>query len=94
MSKIILTETQYKKLIETGAANAAMDLDIYVQPVERDTSHGNENVIDSIDNIISKLSELKNMFNVGKKVPLTMKNTVFTLDDEVKKILDSIKSKV
>ncbi len=94
MSKIILTETQYKKLMETGAANAAMDLDIYVQPVERDTSHGNENVIDSIDNIISKLSELKNMFNVGKKVPLTMKNTVFTLDDEVKKIFDSIKSKV
>lgn len=94
MSKIIITERQYKRLVETGAANAAMDLDIYVQPVERDTSHGNEGLIDSIDDMVSILEELKNDFKTGKKIKSSMKNHIFSTNDMLRKIYDSIKSEV
>lgn len=94
MAKYIISESQYQKLLETGAANAAMDLDIYVQQIDRDTSHGNENVIDSIENINDKLNELKFMFNSGKKVPLELKNTIFKLNDDVKRIYTQITEKV
>ena len=94
MSKYIIKESQYQKILETGAANAAMDLDIYVQQIDRDTSHGNENVIDSIDEIVSMLSELKNDFKTGKKIKSSLKNHIFSTNDQVRKIYDSIKSGV
>lgn len=94
MSKIIITERQYKRLVETGAANAAMDLDIYVQQIDRDTSHGNENVIDSIDDMVSMLEELKNDFKTGKKIESQIKNHIFSTNDMLRKIYDSIKEKV
>lgn len=94
MAKYIIKESQYQKILETGAANAAMDLDIYVQPIDRDTSHGNENVIDSIENICSKLNELKSSFETGKKIPLELKNTIFKLDDDIKKIYLQITNEV
>ena len=90
MAKYIIKESQYQKILETGAANAAMDLDIYVQQIDRDTSHGNENVIESIENINSLLNELKFMFNSGKKIPLELKNTIFKLTDDVKRIYNQI----
>lgn len=94
MSKIIITETQYQKLLETGAANAAMDLDIYVQQVDRDTSHGNESVIESIDDIVSKLEELKSMFATGKKVHSSLKNHIFSLNDNVRNLYGTLSSEV
>jgi hypothetical protein len=94
MSKYIISERQYSMILETGAANAAMDLDIYVQPVDRDTSHGNENIIDSIGNIIRTLKELEQMFKVGKKIEIENKNEIFQLDDHVKKIYDLYTKKV
>lgn len=94
MAKYIITESQYQKILETGAANAAMDLDIYVQQIDRDTSHGNENVIDSIENINDKLKELKFMFSSGKKIPLELKNTIFKLNDDVKRIYTQITERV
>ena len=54
MKTIIITESQLVKLLET-----AMDLDIYVQPVDYSTSAGNDNLIDSIEDNIFKLNETK-----------------------------------
>ena len=93
MRKIIITEKQYNKIFETGAANAAMDLDIYVQPVDYDTNTGNENIEDSIDDVISKLKELNSLFKVGKKINQTTKNKLFRVVDELKSVYNQTKVK-
>jgi hypothetical protein len=62
MKKIILKESQLIKLIET-----AMDLDIYSQPSQIDTNNGNLDVVDTVEDIISKLEELLYMLKSGKK---------------------------
>lgn len=93
MKKIIVTENQFKRIFETGAANAAMDLDIYVQPVNYDTSDGNENLNNSLDEVISNLKELKNLFSVGKKIKSDIKNEIFRLVDNSKAIYDKVKEK-
>jgi hypothetical protein len=63
MKTIIISESQLVKLLET-----AMDLDIYVQPMNYSTSTGNNDLIDSIEDNISKLNELKQMFKTGKTI--------------------------
>lgn len=93
MKKILITKEQYQRLFETGAANAAMDLDIYVQPVNYDTSTGNENLEDSIEEIVGKLKELNSLFNVGKKVKSSTKNKIFKVVDQLKSVYDETKSK-
>ena len=44
MRKIILTESQIKRLTEQGGNFSAMDLDIYTQPTKIDTNNGNLDV--------------------------------------------------
>ena len=60
--KVIISESQYKKLVETGSNSAAMDLDIYVQPMQTDTDNGNIDVVDASEEVIDKLEELISMF--------------------------------
>lgn len=91
MSKIIISESQYRRLIETGSNSAAMDLDIYTQPMAVDTSNGNEEVDNSLYDMISKMKELKNMFESGKKVPTELENEIFSLHDKFKKVFELIK---
>lgn len=91
MKTILITEKQYKRLLETGSNSAAMDLDIYVQPVQYDTSTGNENVEDSLDEIMGKLKELNSLFKVGKKVKQDTKNKIFSVVDELNSIYNSTK---
>ena len=93
MRKILITKEQYQRLFETGAANAAMDLDIYVQPVHYDTSTGNENLEDSIEEIVGKLKELNSLFNVGKKVKSSTKNKIFKVVDQLQNVYDETQSK-
>jgi len=82
MSKIIITESQYKKLLETGSNSAAMDLDIYVQPMQIDTDNGNIDVVDATEDIIDNLEELVAMFKSGKKTPEETKRKLYkALDD-------------
>jgi len=88
---ILITEKQYKRLVETGSNSAAMDLDIYVQPVEYDTSTGNENLEDSIEDIIGKLKELNSLFKVGKKIEHNTKNDVFKVVDDLNSIYNKTK---
>lgn len=91
MGKIIISESQYKRLMETGSNSAAMDLDIYTQPMTTDSSNGNESVDDSIYNMISKLKELKNMFETGKKVPTEVENQIFEVHDKLNQVYELIK---
>lgn len=70
MSSIIITNTQLVKLVET-----AMDLDIYVQPINQPFSNGNQDVVDSLDEMIDKSQELKSMFETGKKKFTTKRRT-------------------
>jgi predicted SnoaL-like aldol condensation-catalyzing enzyme len=60
--KVIISESQYKKLVETGSNSAAMDLDIYVQPSEE---------------VIDKLEELISMFKGGKKTKPQLKSKIY-----------------
>lgn len=90
MSKIIITETQYRRLIETGSNSAAMDLDIYSQPMAVDTNNGNEEIDDSLYDMISKMKELKNMFESGKKVPIELENEIFSIHDKFKEVFNLI----
>ena len=56
MSKFIIKESQYQKLLEQGVA---MDLDIYSQPMTTASDNGNSDVEDSVDDIISKMIDGK-----------------------------------
>lgn len=83
MSKVIITESQYKRLLEQGGSNSvAMDLDIYTQPMKIDTDNGNIDVVDATEDIIDNLEELVAMFKTGKKTPEETKRKLYkALDD-------------
>ena len=91
MRTILITEKQYRRLLETGSNSAAMDLDIYVQPVHYDTSAGNENLEDSLDEIMNKLKEQNYLFKVGKKIKQDTKNKIFSVVDELNSIYNTTK---
>lgn len=86
MSKVRIKESELIKLIET-----AMDLDIYVQPVNYDKSNGNEEIIDSTEQIISRLKELLSSFNTGKKINYTLRDKIYHELDNLNKLYDEIK---
>lgn len=83
MYKVIITESQYKRLLEQGGSNSvAMDLDIYTQPMQIDTDNGNVDVVDATEDIIDNLEELVSMFKSGKKTSTETKNKLYkALDD-------------
>lgn len=91
MGKIIITESQFQKLMETGSNSVAMDLDIYTQPMTVDTSNGNENVEETVDEIISKLKELSSMFETGLKVHPELKSRLFGILDDINSNYEQIK---
>lgn len=86
MKKIILKESELVKLIET-----AMDLDIYVQPVDYDTNNGNIDFEDSTELIIDRLKELIYMVNSGKKINTQTKQKLFRIQDLINSIYNEIK---
>lgn len=91
MRTVVITEKQYKRLVETGSNSAAMDLDIYVQPVEYDTSNGNQNLEDSMEDVIGKLKELNSLFKFGKKIDQGTKSEVFAVVDKLNSIYNKTK---
>lgn len=88
MAKLIVTESQYRRLFETGSNSAAMDLDIYVQPVYHDTSTGNNDLIEVFEEIVSMSNEMKNELEVGKKLKQSEKNSIFKLYDNLKSVYE------
>ena len=91
MLKVIITESQYKKLMETGSNSVAMDLDIYTQPMQTDTDNGNIDVIDASEEIIDGLEELISMFKGGKKTRPELKNKIYQGLDDIKNAYSEIK---
>lgn len=89
--KVILSQSQYQRLLETGSNSAAMDLDIYVQPMQTDTDNGNLDVIDASEEIIDNLEELISMFKGGKKTRPEAKNKIFQGLDSLKQAHSEIK---
>ena len=91
MLKVIITESQYKKLMERGSNSVAMDLDIYTQPMQTDTDNGNIDVIDASEEIIDSLEELISMFKGGKKTRPEFKNKIYQGLDDIKSACSEIK---
>jgi hypothetical protein len=91
MLKVIITESQYKKLLERGSNSVAMDLDIYTQPMQTDTGNGNIDVIDASEEIINSLEELISMFKGGKKTRPEFKNKIYQGLDNIKSAYSEIK---
>jgi hypothetical protein len=91
MSKFILTESQLKKLLETGSNSAAMDLDIYSQINPISTDNGNLGTEDSLKNIVEKMEELISMIQTGKKVPTQVRSEIHRILDEIDKVYEKIK---
>lgn len=91
MHKVIITESQYKRLFETGSNSVAMDLDIYTQPMQTDTDNGNIDVVDATEDIIDNLEELVAMFKTGKKTPEETKRKLYKALDDLKDTHSEIK---
>jgi hypothetical protein len=89
--KVIISENQYKKLVEAGSNSVAMDLDIYTQPMQTDTDNGNLDVIDASEEVIDKLEELISMFKGGKKSKPQMKGKIYKGLDSINKAHSEIK---
>ena len=89
--KVIISESQYKKLIEAGSNSVAMDLDIYSQPMQTDTDNGNVDVVDASEEIIDSLEELISMFKGGKKTRPEVKDLIYKGLDSIKKAHEEIK---
>ena len=92
MGQVFITKKQLINLFETGAANAAMDLDIYVQPVSHDTSNGNNDVVEILEKLSDEIEEINNMLKNGKKPNQSQKNEIFKVFDSFNKIYNSIKT--
>lgn len=88
MALIKITEGQLSKLLET-----AMDLDIYVQPIEHPSSNGNEGVESSISDSIDKLKELLVLFKTGKKIYPENQIPIHKLLDAINKVYLDVKLK-
>jgi hypothetical protein len=91
MLKVIITEKQYKKLVESGSNSVAMDLDIYTQPMQTDTDNGNIDVIEASEEVIDSLEELISMFKGGKKTRPELKNKIYQGLDDIKNAYSEIK---
>jgi hypothetical protein len=92
MSKILITQSQYQRLLEQGGSNSvAMDLDIYTQPMKTDTDNGNLDVIDATEDIIDNLEELVAMFKSGKKTSQQLKSKIYKAFDDINQTHSDIK---
>jgi len=91
MSKYILTKSQYQKLVEQATNTAAMDLDIYSQPMTTSSDNGNSDIEDAVNDIISKMDELMSMLKSGKQIHTELKTRIFHNLDEINKTFSNIK---
>jgi hypothetical protein len=89
--KVIISESQYKKIVEYAPNGAAMDLDIYTQQMQTDTDNGNLDVIDASEEIIDTLEELISMFKGGKKTSHELKSKLYKGLDDIKNANTEIK---
>ena len=86
MSSIIIKEAQLVKLMET-----AMDLDIYVQPIDQPIPGQNDDFIESLEEIKHKIDEITAMSKNGKEIDPSLKRQIYQLVDLFNKSYEKIK---
>lgn len=86
MPSIIIKETQLVKLVET-----AMDLDIYVQPINPMVPGENEDFQNGLEDVKSKIEEIISLVQTGKKIDSEQKREIFKLVDLFNKIYEKVK---
>ena len=86
MASIIITEQQLVKLMET-----AMDLDIYVQPIDPMVPSTNDDFTGAMESIKSKIDELIMMTQNGKNIEQQNKIEIYKLLDLINKVYEKIK---
>jgi len=86
--KILIKESELVKLIET-----AMDLDQFEQLPSFSSGSINKDAEESVEDIISKLKELLNMLQSGKKVDTNLKGMIYKNLDDINKTYSNIKYK-
>lgn len=86
MASIIITEQQLVKLMET-----AMDLDIYVQPIDPMVPGTNDDFTGAMESIKSKIDELIMMTQNGKNIEQQNKIEIYKLLDLINKVYEKIK---
>ena len=91
MRKIIITELQLKRMMEQNINSAAMDLDIYSQPMETSAGSPNEEVAESAEQIIDYLQELIAMMKGGQEVSTPLRQRIHKGLDDVKGAYENIK---
>ena len=91
MRKIIITELQLKRMMEQNINSAAMDLDIYSQPMETSAGSPNEEVAESAEQIIDYLQELIAMMKGVKEVSTPLRQRIHKGLDDVKGAYENIK---
>ena len=90
MTKFIIKESQYQKILEQGVA---MDLDIYSQPMTTASDNGNSDIEGAVDDIISKMDELRSMLKSGKRIQPESKTQIFRNLDQINQTFSNIKYK-
>jgi hypothetical protein len=91
MSKIIISDEQLKRLVETGSKRAAMDIDRYTQSIDHPVGDENHNLTDTTEEIISKLEELIFMLKGGKQVDKVKQMEFFKILDNLNNSFEKIK---
>ena len=89
MRKILIKESDLIKLIEVSA----MDLDIYSQESNVSSGGPNKDAEQSVEDIISKLKELLNMLQSGKKIDSVLKSNIYKNLDDINDTYSKIKYK-
>lgn len=86
MSSIIIRESQLVKLLET-----AMDLDIYVQPIEPMLPGSNDDLISTLDSLKSRAQEILQMAENNVKIRDEAKREIFRIFDQFMRAYEMIK---
>jgi hypothetical protein len=89
MRKVLIKESDLIRLIEVSA----MDLDIYSQEPNVSTGSPNKDAEQSVEEIMSKLKELLNMLQSGKKVNTSLKGRMYKNLDDLNSTFEEIKNK-
>jgi len=86
MATIIIKESQLVKLCET-----AMDLDIYVQPVEPMVPGTNDDLISTLESLRDRAQEILQMAENNVKIREEGKREIYRIFDQFMKAYEMIK---
>lgn len=86
LSKFLISKSQYDILVET-----AMDLDIFSQNKIFNTKGANQNLQESVYQMIQKLNEVERILFSGKEVKYETQQKLFELENNLNSLMSEIK---